>query len=246
MIPFVPALRRTAVALAFSAAALLSACGGGDPVVRFEPTRVLAFGDENSLITADARKYTVNALAADANGVKTLNCAANPLWIQQLASSYGLVFPQCNPNAVPNPPSRMYATNGAKVADLVTQVDQHLSSDSFSAKDTVTLFVGQHDVLDLYAQYPTTPAQTLLDAAKAAGEILAGQARASPTLAARCSSRRRPRWPSRPSLLPKTQPSATRLVVICSTHWWRSSMKGCVSAWPRRTVRGSPSCSPTN
>lgn len=175
MIPFVPALRRTSMALAFSAAALLSACGGGDPVVRFEPTRVLAFGDENSLITADARKYTVNALAADANGVKTLNCAANPLWIQQLASSYGLVFPQCNPNAVPNPPSRMYASNGAKVADLITQVDQHLSSDTFSAKDLVTLFVGQHDVLDLYAQYPTTPAQTLLDAAKAAGETLAGQ-----------------------------------------------------------------------
>lgn len=175
MIPFVCAFRRTTLALALGAAALVSACGGGDPVVAFEPTRVLAFGDENSLITADARKYTVNALTADANGVKTLSCAANPLWIQQLASSYGLVFPQCNPNAVPNPASRMYASNGAKVADVVTQIDQHLSSDSFSAKDLVTLFVGQHDVLDLYAQYPTTPAQTLLDAARAAGEVLAGQ-----------------------------------------------------------------------
>lgn len=175
MIPSVRAFRRTTLALALGAAALMSACGGGDPVVAFEPTRVLAFGDENSLITADARKYTVNALTADANGVKTLNCAANPLWIQQLASSYGLVFPQCNPNAVPNPASRIYAGNGAKVADLVTQVDQHLSGDSFSAKDLVTLFVGQHDVLDLYAQYPTTPAQTLLDAARAAGETLAGQ-----------------------------------------------------------------------
>ena len=38
------------LALALGAMALLSACGGGDPVVPFEPTRVLAFGYENSLI----------------------------------------------------------------------------------------------------------------------------------------------------------------------------------------------------
>lgn len=175
MIPFAPALRRTTLAFAVGGAALLSACGGGDPVVPFEPTRVLAFGDENSLITPEGRKYTINALSADANGVKTLNCAANPLWIQQLASSYGLVFPQCNPNAVPNPASRIYATNSATVTDLVAQVDQHLAGDSFSAKDLVTLFVGQHDVLELYGQYPTTPAEQLLASARAAGETLAGQ-----------------------------------------------------------------------
>lgn len=175
MIPFVPALRRTTLALAAGAATLLSACGGGDPVVPFAPTRVLAFGDEHSLITPEGRKYTVNGLSTDANGVKTLNCAVNPLWIQQLASSYGLVFPQCNPNAVPNPASRMYAANGATVADLAAQVDQHLSADAFSAKDLVTLFVGQHDVLELYALYPTTPAEQLLASARAAGVALAAQ-----------------------------------------------------------------------
>lgn len=175
MIPFAPALRRTTLALATGAAALLSACGGGDPVVPFEPTRVLAFGDEHSVITSAGRKYTVNALSTDSNGVKTLNCAANPLWIQQLANSYGLVFPECNPNAVPSPASRIYAANGATVADLAAQVDQHLASDTFSAKDLVTLFVGQHDVLELYALYPATPAEQLSASARAAGEALAAQ-----------------------------------------------------------------------
>ncbi|MGM2693080.1 hypothetical protein ACS2QQ_29395, partial [Bacillus cereus group sp. Bce032] len=71
---------------------------------------------------------------------------------------------------------RIYAANGAKVADLVTQVDQHLSGGgAFSAKDLVTLFVGQHDVLALYAQYPTTPAEQLVASARLAGEALAGQ-----------------------------------------------------------------------
>ena len=46
--------RRAVLALALGAAALLGACGGGDPVVPFEPRRVLAFGDENSVITRRA------------------------------------------------------------------------------------------------------------------------------------------------------------------------------------------------
>jgi hypothetical protein len=168
-------LCRKTLALAVGSAALLSACGGGDPVVPFVPTRVLAFGDEHSVITDQGRKYTVNALSTDSSGLKTLNCAANPLWIQQLAGSYGLVFPQCNPNAVPDPASRIYAANGATVSDLAAQIDQHLATDGFSSKDLVTLFVGLHDVLDLYAQYPTTSAEQLSASARLAGEALAAQ-----------------------------------------------------------------------
>ena len=171
----VHATRRAALAVALGLSALLASCGGGDPVVAFAPNRVLAFGDENSVITADGHKYTVNALVADANGVKTLTCASNPLWVQQLATSYSLVFPECNPNAVPSPASRIYAANGAKVADLVAQVDQHLAADTFSDKDLVTLFVGQNDLLELYALYPATPKEQLLTAAHSAGLALAGQ-----------------------------------------------------------------------
>ena len=44
-----PALAAAAVAL------LLAACGGGDQVEQFRAGRVIAFGDENSVITADGR-----------------------------------------------------------------------------------------------------------------------------------------------------------------------------------------------
>ncbi len=167
--------RHAVLAVALGLSALLASCGGGDPVEAFAPRRVLAFGDQNSVITADARKYTVNALVADTNGVKTLSCASNALWVQRLAASYGLVFPDCNPDAVANPTSRIYAANGAKVADLVAQVDQHLASDTFSSKDLVTLFVGQNDVLEQYALYPNVPAAQLEEAARIAGGALAGQ-----------------------------------------------------------------------
>ena len=171
----VHATRRAVLAVVLGLSALVASCGGGDPVVAFAPRRVLAFGDENSVITADARKYTINALVTDANGVKTLSCATNPIWVQRLASSYGLVFPECNPDAVADAASRIYATNGATVADLVAQVDAHLSQDTFSDKDLVTLFVGQHDVLAQYALYPNTPSDQLLGAAYNAGVALAGQ-----------------------------------------------------------------------
>lgn len=168
--------RRAALAVALGLSALLASCGGGDPVVAFEPRRVLAFGDENSVITADARKYTVNALVADTNGVKTIACASNPLWVQRLASSYGLVFPECNPDAVANPLSRIYAQEGdKKVADLAAQVAQHLQSDTFSSRDLVTMFVGQNDVLELYRQYPNMAAAALLEEARQRGIALAAQ-----------------------------------------------------------------------
>jgi len=167
-------MRGALLALTVGLASVMAGCGGGDPVVAFVPTRVLAFGDENSVITSEGRKYTVNALA-DVNGVSTLDCAAHAIWVQRLASSYGLVFPECNPNSVSDPLSRIYAVAGGKVADLVDQVDQHLATDTFSGKDLVTMFVGQNDVLELYAEYPASDQTTLLEAARQRGQTLAGQ-----------------------------------------------------------------------
>ncbi|MFT3666830.1 esterase [Piscinibacter sp.] len=167
--------RRAALAFTLGLATLLASCGGGDPVKAFEPRRVLAFGDEYSVITPAGRKYGINAMVADSGGVKTLSCVTNPLWVQRLAASHGLVFPECNPDNVADPASRIYAAEGATVADLAAQIDQHLAADSFSDRDLVTLLVGQHDLLALYASYPATPSAELVAAAKAAGGALAAQ-----------------------------------------------------------------------
>lgn len=156
--------------------ALLASCGGGgDQNSSYTPTRVLAFGDESSVINADHSKYTVNALAT--NSTSTLDCTANLLWIQSLAAIYGLTFPQCpSDTAVADPPSRIYATNAARVADLATQIDTHLGTgDSFAATDLATVLVGANDILAQFAQYDGGNEADLLANVDAAGAEVANQ-----------------------------------------------------------------------
>lgn len=168
------AVRRAVAVLVCGAAvsALLAGCGGGDPVQAYVPTRIMALGDETSVITSTGRKYTVNALQTDNVNV---DCAANAIWVQSIATSFGLVFPQCNPNAVASPRSRILATPGAKVADLKAQLDAQLASDGLSSSDMVTVLVGMHDVLEQYRQYPTVSAAQATAAVEAAGDALAVQ-----------------------------------------------------------------------
>lgn len=163
---------RPVAALAVVGAALLAGCGGGDPVQAYVPQRILALGDETSVITSDGRKYTVNALQTDNT---TLDCASNPIWVQTIATSFGLVFPQCNPNAVASPRSRILAAPGAKVADLKAQLDAQFAADGISSSDMVTVLVGMHDVLAQYRQYPTVTAAQATAAVEAAGDALAVQ-----------------------------------------------------------------------
>ena len=49
-----------AVATLFMLAGLAS-CGGGGQVVPFDPDRIVAFGDELSVIRTDGTKYSINA-----------------------------------------------------------------------------------------------------------------------------------------------------------------------------------------
>ena len=143
--------RRAACGAAVLAVTLLAGCGGGEQVRRFNASRVIAFGDESSLILGNGAKYSVNALVA---GSAVLDCAANPIWVQVVANGYGLVFPQCNPQALPAPASRIFAANGARVADLAAQIDQQVAAGGFASGDLVTILIGANDIIDQFGLYP--------------------------------------------------------------------------------------------
>jgi lysophospholipase L1-like esterase len=158
-----------------ASALLLASCGGGTGtlVQTFVASRVLAFGDESSLITATQKKYGVNALATDST--TQLNCAANPIWVQLVADYYGLVFPQCA-GAVVDPVSRIRATEGATVADLASQIDRQINLyGGFTGNDLVTVLVGANDVVALFNQYPQVSQNDLVSAAQGLGLQLAAQ-----------------------------------------------------------------------
>lgn len=170
-------IRAAVLAGGVLASALLVSCGGGDRVENFVPKRLLVFGDETSVIddtgsNANGRKYTVNALAADN---LTLDCANNAIWVQYVASTFGIVLPECNPTSAADPQGRIYAEPGDKVADVVSQIDTHLLADTFYTTDLVTVLAGSNDILEQYALYDGSNEATLTLAAQAAGSALAGQ-----------------------------------------------------------------------
>ncbi len=141
-----------------------------DRVGTFSPERLVAFGDETSVITSDGRKYSVNAV--DANGA--IACALSPNWTQYLAQAFGLVFAQCNPTNVAVT-ALNYATPGAKVADIKTQVDQHLATGSFGGRDLVTVLAGVNDIVEQYRLFPAQSEDTLVAVVEGRGAALAAQ-----------------------------------------------------------------------
>jgi len=159
-------------------AAVCASCGGGEQVERFVPTRVIAFGDENSVIDSNGLKWTVNHQADASTAV---DCKLNPIWIQVLATAYSLVFPECNTATTPvvSPASRIKAAAGAHSADVTTQIDNFLLSadGGFTSKDLVTILAGQHDIVDQYELVKAgsaTEAQAI-DELEQRGTALAGQ-----------------------------------------------------------------------
>lgn len=167
---------------AVAAAMLLTSCGGGgEQVEEFVPTRVLAFGDEYSVIEADGRKYTVNAMVdhdEDEDTPLVLDCAEFPLWTQSLAASYGMVFPECLDGVTTEQRSRILAEPGATVADVTAQIDAFVAAGgSFGDSDLVTMLAGTHDVIAQYERIGVdgyTQAQAVT-AVEQAGAALAAQ-----------------------------------------------------------------------
>ncbi|MCB1996024.1 MAG: esterase [Burkholderiaceae bacterium] len=157
--------------LAMAAAGVLVACGGGTSQIEpFIPSRLVAFGDELSALTPDGRKYTVNVLTDGA-----IDCAAQPIWVQSLASIYSFVFAECNPNNVVDPKALMRAAAGARVADVVAQVDAQLAASGVDDGTLATVLVGGNDILDLYGNFPDVSRATLLSQARERGAGVAAQ-----------------------------------------------------------------------
>lgn len=168
---FIEASRRTIGAVALAAAALVAGCGGGDLLEPFQPDRILAFGDETSVIEANGRNWGVNGL--DSSGA--FSCTLKPNWVQALATGFGFAFPQCNPAGFTRL-ATMYAVAGAKQAGVAAQIDAHLAGGTgFNAKDLVTILAGQHDILEVYAQVGTLGVDAAKTELRNRGKALAAQ-----------------------------------------------------------------------
>ncbi len=151
-------------------ATLMASCGGGSSQQEvFQAKRLLAFGDEASVLTPSGRKYGVNGL--DTNGV--VDCSLQPLWIQSVAAIYGFGFPECNPNTSDTPRAKTFAALGAVVADVTAQVEAQVAAGGFRDGDIATVLVGINDILALYRQYPARAESELIAEAGSRGRQLA-------------------------------------------------------------------------
>lgn len=139
-------LRRVITAAA-CLSSLLAACGGGESVVsKFNPTRVVAFGDAFSDVGQRGVQYTVN----DATRLN---------WTQQLAARYGLTL---GPSAGGG---TSYATGSARVLakpdaggdagtpSIGDQVGTFLATGRPQEKDIVLVSGGISDILAEMAAY---------------------------------------------------------------------------------------------
>ena len=164
--------RRATWAAGALALALFASCGGGTQVERFVPTRLVVLGDETSVINADGSKHTVNATVSATD--LTLNCKANPIWVQVLANFYGFVFAQCN-SAAAAVTGVTYAGTGAKVASIAAQAAQ---AGTFIGTDLVTILAGANDIVDQYKRYPGVGEEQLAAELEGTGAALALQVNA--------------------------------------------------------------------
>ncbi len=132
-------------------AALLTACGGDtSPVVSFAPARVVAFGDENNVIVNDGSndgfRYTINDRSRSSAG----KCLASPTIVQTVATQYGFVFAECNPESL-TPKAFVHAKAGATVEDPVTGLAaQRVAVANLGPTDLIIVMIGGNDLTALY------------------------------------------------------------------------------------------------
>ena len=154
---------------ALATAVGLAGCGSGDPAEEFRPTRLVAFGDESTLMTPEGLKFSIDYYDTD---TATIDCKKYPIWVQSVASAYGLTFAECNPDGK-TVNAFMRAKVGATVSDLRAQWLDYLQNDAPNDRDVVTVMLGVADVLEVYAQYPTVSSDDLKNELEARGRNLA-------------------------------------------------------------------------
>lgn len=162
-------VRRWMLIAALPIVAALAACSDSRFAEPFVADRVVAFGDEQSLVLADGRKYSVNDFT-DGN----IDCQKNPIWLQALASNFGKPVSTC-PGTSTSAISLIRAQAGATADGLRQQVDAHLASDRLGEKDLVTMFVGLNDIVGAYALFATDGEAAITARASEAGRLLGTQ-----------------------------------------------------------------------
>lgn len=198
------------------AAALLAACGGSDPYVpgngspagapttKGTFTALVSFGDSLSDVGAyaPATSLTGNGAPPYFGGKFTVNGATSTVWVENLASSLGLLVTPAEVGfgassvkcpAAANPalantctaygqggsrvtdPNGIGKTGGALTVPVATQIANHLARfGSFKSTDLIVVFGGNNDV---FVQATTLTAKaTQIQADAAAGKITADQA----------------------------------------------------------------------
>lgn len=172
-----------AVVSAVLSAVLLTACGGNtSQVSAFRPDRVIAFGDENSVIDDDRGgigshdgngfKYTINDRSTSGS-----DCRASPIIAQSVASHYGFVFAECNPTAL-TPKAFIRAIAGAQVEDPLTGLAaQRAAVANLGPTDLVTVMIGGNDIIALYERVRagTMTGGEAINEAKRRGNVAADQ-----------------------------------------------------------------------
>ena len=133
-------MRRSFVAAACAATALLAACGSSSIDSAIAPTRIIAFGDAMADVGQKGSGYTVN------DG-SLFN------WTQQLASHYGLVlkpvsaggtsYAQGNARISATPD----AAGNAGTPTVKQQIDQFLANPQFKADDVILISAGASDII---------------------------------------------------------------------------------------------------
>jgi outer membrane lipase/esterase len=116
--PF-PRLRRALLTAACALPIVLTACGGGDIVSEFTPTRMVAMGDAFADAGQRGARYTIN----DGSAIN---------WTQQLAGRYGLSL------APSSAGGNSYATGSARIS---TRPDAAGNADTPTVTDQVTTFL---------------------------------------------------------------------------------------------------------